>query len=54
MAAFVVLRRERPVMTAIGGGLLATGGFPAVGYLCLGAVVFSSVAIALFMRQPKP
>ena len=39
---------------AIGGVLLATGGFPAVGYLCLGAVVFSSVAIALFMRQPKP
>ncbi|MEE8465897.1 MAG: MFS transporter [Dehalococcoidia bacterium] len=38
---------------ALGGVLLAAAGFPGVGYLCLGAVGFSAVAIALFMRQPK-
>jgi len=36
---------------AMGGVLLATGGFPGVGYLCLGTVVFSAVVIALFMRR---
>ena len=36
---------------AMGGVLLAASGFPGVGYLCLGAVVFSAVVIALFMRR---
>ena len=39
---------------AIGGVLLAASGFPGVGYLCLGAAVFSAVVIALFMRRPAP
>ena len=39
---------------AIGGVLLASTGFPGVGYLCLGAVAFSAVVIALFMRGPAP
>ncbi|MCH8988419.1 MAG: MFS transporter [Chloroflexi bacterium] len=38
---------------AMGGVLLATSGFPGVGYLCLGAAVFSAVVIGLFMRQPN-
>ena len=39
---------------AIGGVLLATSGFPGVGYLCLGATAFSALVIALFMRQTRP
>ena len=39
---------------ALGGVLLAATGFPGVGYLCLGAAVFSAVVIALFMRRPRP
>ena len=38
---------------ALGGVLLAAIGFPGVGYLCLGAAVFSAVVIALFMRRPR-
>lgn len=38
---------------ALGGALLAASGFPGVGYLCLGAVVFSALVIGLFMRQPR-
>ena len=38
---------------AMGGALLAASGFPGVGYLCLGAAVFSVVVIGLFMRQPN-
>ena len=37
---------------ALGGVLLATSGFPGVGYLCLGAAAFSVVVTALFMRKP--
>ena len=37
---------------ALGGVLLAAGGFPGIGYLSLGAVVFSVVIIMLFMREP--
>ena len=37
---------------ALGGYLLAAGGFPGVGYLCLGAVVFSVVVIVFFLREP--
>ncbi|MDA1127601.1 MAG: MFS transporter [Chloroflexi bacterium] len=37
---------------ALGGVMLAAVGFPGVGYLCLGAVLFSAVVITLFMRQP--
>ena len=36
---------------AMGGALLAASGFPGVGYLCLGAAVFSAVVIGLFMRR---
>jgi DHA1 family bicyclomycin/chloramphenicol resistance-like MFS transporter len=36
---------------ALGGILLASIGFPGVGYLCLGAAVFSTLIIVLFMRQ---
>ena len=36
---------------ALGGLLLAVSGFPGVGYLCLGAVVFSAVVIVVFMRS---
>ncbi|MDA0262707.1 MAG: MFS transporter [Chloroflexi bacterium] len=36
---------------AIGGVLLAASGFPGIGYLCLGAAVFSTVVIAIFMRR---
>jgi predicted MFS family arabinose efflux permease len=36
---------------ALGGILLASIGFPGVGYLCLGAAVFSALIIVLFMRQ---
>jgi len=39
---------------ALGGVLLTAGGFPGVGFLCLGAVVGSAVIIALFMRELKP
>ncbi|MBO18923.1 MAG: hypothetical protein CL732_00090 [Chloroflexi bacterium] len=35
---------------AMGGALLATTGFAGIGYLCLGAAVFSLLVIALFMR----
>ena len=39
---------------ALGGVLLAASGFPGVGYLSLGAAVFSVLVIALFMRhQPE-
>ena len=38
---------------AIGGMLLAASGFPGVGYLCLGAAVFSAMVVALFMRRPR-
>ncbi|MAQ54050.1 MAG: hypothetical protein CL719_04235 [Chloroflexi bacterium] len=37
---------------ALGGYLLAAGGFPGVGYLCLGAVAFSVVIIVFFLREP--
>ena len=37
---------------AMGGYLLAAGGFPGVGYLCLGAVAFSVVVIVFFLREP--
>lgn len=37
---------------ALGGVLLATSGFPGVGYLSLGAAAFSAVIIILFMRRP--
>ena len=37
--------------TALGGLLLAFSGFPGIGYLCLGAVVFSAVVIVVFMRS---
>ena len=36
---------------ALGGLLLAVSGFPGIGYLCLGAVVFSAVVIVVFMRS---
>jgi len=36
---------------ALGGLLLAVSGFPGIGYLCLGAVVFSTVVIVVFMRN---
>ncbi len=39
---------------ALGGIVLAASGFPEVGYLCLGAAVFSAVVIGLFMRQSTP
>jgi DHA1 family inner membrane transport protein len=35
---------------ALGGILLSASGFPGIGYLCLGAVAFSAVVIAAFMR----
>ncbi len=34
---------------ALGGVLLASGGFPGIGYLCLGVAAFSTVIIILFM-----
>ena len=34
----------------MGGMLLANSGFPGIGYLCLAAVAFSAVIIAVFMR----
>jgi predicted MFS family arabinose efflux permease len=37
---------------ALGGYLLAVIDFPGIGYLCLGAVVFSVVVIVFFMRDP--
>ena len=37
--------------SALGGVLLAASGFPGVGYLCLGAVAFSVVIIAMFIRE---
>ncbi|MCI0788078.1 MAG: MFS transporter [Chloroflexi bacterium] len=37
---------------AMGGVLLAVSGFPGVGYLCLGAAVFSALVIGLFFREP--
>ena len=36
---------------ALGGLLLAAGGFPGIGYLCLGVVVFSVVVIVFFLRE---
>ncbi len=36
---------------ALGGLLLAATGFPGIGYLCLGAVVFSALAIIFFLRE---
>ncbi len=36
---------------ALGGILLASNGFPGIGYLCLGVAAFSTVIIVLFMRQ---
>ena len=36
--------------SALGGMLLANSGFPGIGYLCLAAVAFSAVIIAVFMR----
>ena len=36
---------------ALGGLLLAFSGFPGIGYLCLGTVVFSAVVIVVFMRS---
>ncbi|NQW22176.1 MAG: MFS transporter [SAR202 cluster bacterium] len=39
---------------AIGGVVLAASGFPGIGYLCLGAAIFSSVVITLFMRKAVP
>ena len=39
---------------ALGGVLLATSGFSGIGYLCLGAAVFSAVIIALYLRQAGP
>ena len=36
---------------ALGGLLLAATGFPGIGYLCLGAVVFSALAIVFFLRE---
>tara|TARA_B100001964_G_C14161644_1_gene567009 strand:+ start:404 stop:1180 length:777 start_codon:yes stop_codon:yes gene_type:complete len=36
---------------AIGGILLASFGFPGIGYLCLGTVAVSSVISALFMKE---
>jgi DHA1 family inner membrane transport protein len=38
---------------ALGGLLLAAVGFPGIGYLCLGAVMFSVVVIALFLREER-
>ncbi len=37
---------------ALGGYLLAAGGFPGIGYLCLGAVAFSVFVIVFFLREP--
>lgn len=37
---------------ALGGYLLAAGGFTGVGYLCLGAVAFSVAIIVFFLREP--
>ena len=37
---------------AFGGVLLASTGFPGIGYLCLGAAAFSAVVIGLFLRRP--
>ena len=39
---------------ALGGVLLAASGFPGVGYLCLGAAVFSAVVIGLFLMRAPP
>ena len=36
---------------ALGGILLASSGFPGIGFLCLGVAAFSTVVIVLFMRQ---
>ncbi len=36
---------------AMGGLLLAVGGFSGIGYLCLGVVVFSVVVIVFFLRE---
>ena len=38
---------------ALGGVMLASGGFPGVGYLCMGAAASSAVVIALFMRRAR-
>ena len=38
---------------ALGGVLLASSGFPGIGYLCLGVTAFSTVIIILFMRQSE-
>ena len=35
----------------LGGVLLASSGFPGIGYLCLGAAAFSTVIIVRFMRR---
>ena len=44
------LKSRNKVGVALGGVLLAACGFPGIGYLCLGAVAFSAVVIAVFMR----
>lgn len=36
---------------ALGGVLLASSGYPGIGYLCLGVAAFSTVIIILFMRK---
>jgi len=36
---------------ALGGVLLASTGFPGIGYLCLGVTAFSTVIILRFMRR---
>ena len=36
---------------ALGGVLLASSGFPGIGYLCLGVTAFSTVIILRFMRR---
>lgn len=38
---------------ALGGLLLASVGFPGIGYLCLGAAIFSVVVIAFFLREAR-
>jgi len=46
------IKREPSGGAAIGGYLLAAGGFPGIGYLCLGAVAFSVFVIVFFLREP--
>ena len=41
------------VGAALGGAVLAIGGYTAVGIFCLAAVVFSALLMRLFIREPE-